>query len=89
MDFNFRRELRQHGRRRGWRVESDEADLAKLGVGTELGLRSVPGAGQIVIVRSADQLDEDDQGRREDRGYRTMFAFCNFGGAAQNRLLRR
>jgi len=63
MDFDFGRELRQRGRRRGWRVESDEADRAKLGVGTELGLGGVPGAGQVVIVRSADQLDEDDQGR--------------------------
>ena len=89
MDFNFGRELGQPGRRRGWRVESDEADRAKLGVGTELGLGGVPGAGQVVIVRSADQLDKNDEGRREDRCYRAMFAFCNFSWAGQNRLPRR
>ena len=89
MEFNLGRELRHRGRGCGWRVEGDEADLAKIGVGTELGLGGVPRAGQVVIVRSADQLDEDDEGRREDRGYRAMFAFCNFGWAAQNRLPRR
>ena len=89
MGFDFRRELRQRRRRRGWRVKSDEADLAKLGVGTELGLGGVPRAGQVVIVRSADQLDKNDEGRREDRCYRAMFAFCNFSWAGQNRLPRR
>lgn len=89
MDFNFGREMRQRRRRSDWRVESDQADLAELGVGTELGLGGVPGAGEVVIVRSADQLDKNDQGRRDDRRYRAMFAFCNFGWADQNRLPRR
>jgi len=88
VDFDFKRELGQRGRRRGRRVESDEADLAKLGVGTELGLGGVPRAGQVVIVRSADQLDEGDQGGREDRCYRPVSGFYNFAWADQNRSRR-
>lgn len=38
-----------------------------------------------MIVRGADQLDKDDQGRREDRGDRARPALGGFGSADQNR----
>lgn len=84
-DFDFGRVLRRRWRRSGRRVESDQADGAKFGVGTDLGLGGVPGARQVVIVRSADQLDKDDQCRREDRGHGAMPARNGFGSANQNR----
>lgn len=85
MDFDFGRVLRRGWRRSGRRVESDQADGAKFGVGTELALRRVPVAGQVVIVRGADQLDKDDQRRRKDRGDRARPASGGFGSADQNR----
>ena len=66
-------------------MESDQADGAKFGVGTELALRGVLRARQVVIVRSADQLDKDDQRRRKDRGDRARPASGGFGSADQNR----
>ena len=86
VEFEFGREMQQRGRRGGRRVQDDQADGARFRIGAELGLGNVPGAGRVVIVRSADQLDKDHQGRREDRGYRAMTAFCDFGCACQNRL---
>jgi hypothetical protein len=85
VDFELGRVLRRGWRRSGRRVESDQADGAKFGVGTELALRRVPVAGQVVIVRGADQLDKDDQRRRKDRGDRAGPASGGFGSADQNR----
>jgi hypothetical protein len=88
-DFDFGRVLRRRWRRSGRRVESDQADGAKFGVGTELALRRVPVAGQVVIVRAADQLDKDDHRRRKDRGDRARPASGGFGSADQNRSFGR
>jgi hypothetical protein len=89
VDFELGRVLRRRWRRSGGRVESDQADGAKFGVGTDLGLSGVPRTLQVVIVRSGDQLNKDHQGRCEDRGDRAMPAPGGFGSADQNRSFGR